>query len=115
MGDWAPKRDDDLGTGRGNGEAKWKKYLDERKGKNRFDMILAVGLFDASFSNDEPARNFGNLWLWSFGVRKGRELENYDGWTKGSVETIVSLVQAEKEPRAITMLFEDDGRHLFNS
>lgn len=114
MGDWQVKRDD-LGTGRGNSDAKWQKYLNDRKGKNLFDLMLAVGVFDPDFSNVQPARNFGNLWLWSFGARKGSELENYGEWTKGSVETIVSIIKKEKAPRQITMLWENDGRSLFSA
>ena len=115
MGDWQPKRDDDLGTGRGNSQTKWNKYLADRKGKNRFDFLLTVGVYNPDFSDVGPARNFSNLWLWSFGVCKGRELENWDGWIKGSVETMVSLIQREKPPREVTMVWEDDGRNLFNS
>lgn len=115
MGDWQPKRDENTGTGRGVSEATLKKYYDSLKGKNRFAFILTVGVFDADFSDTQPAHNYGDILLWSLGTRKGNEIENYSGWTKGSIETMVSLIQKEKAPRNVTMLWEDDGRHLFNS
>ena len=115
MGDWQPKRDENTGTGRGVSEATWKKYIDSLKGKNRFAFILTVGVFKPDFSDAEPASNYGDILLWSLGPRKGAEIENHSGWTKGSVETMVSLIQKEKAPRQITMLWEDDGRHLFSS
>ena len=116
MGDWQPKRDDNAGTGRGASEATWKKYVDSLKGKHLFTFILSVGVFNPDFSDVEPASNVGRLLLSSLGTRKGNEIENYSaGWVKGSVETMVSLIQKEKAPRPITMVWEDDGRHLFTS
>lgn len=113
MGDWQPKRDDDNGTGRGNSDKKWDKYLADRKGMNRFDIALGIGVIEPDFSTTQPAKNFGGLWLNSFGVRKGREILSFGDWTKSSVESIVSLVRNEKAPRPITMLWSGDGRKNF--
>ena len=116
MGDWQPKRDENTGTGRGVSEATWQKRLESLKGKHLFTFVLTVGVFDKDFSDVQPARNFGQLFLWSFGARKGNEIANFgDPWVKGSIETMVSLIEKAKAPRPVTMSWEEDGRGLFTS
>jgi hypothetical protein len=107
MNDWYPTRE------QGNAAKLWDKHLDSLKGKNRFDIKLSMGEFDPDFSTTQPQRNFGGLFLHSFGVRKGREIFSFGDWTKGNVESMITVIRNDKAPRDITWLWMNDGRKNF--